>query len=87
MDIMPPQNPIALDYASQVGVAQDQEKKNEEKRLTIQDAEESERLRLEKERRDKENRKKKKKQGLNQTQEKNLVKDPLAEEHILDIIV
>ncbi|MDY6951427.1 MAG: hypothetical protein SWE60_07945 [Thermodesulfobacteriota bacterium] len=50
--------PIAPDYANQVGVAQLQEKQDEQKKVTIQDSKESEKLRFQKEK-DKQEEKKK----------------------------
>ena len=46
---IPPYHPLIIDFTSQVGVAQQQEKRAEEKKVRVENSENSEKVRFEKE--------------------------------------
>jgi hypothetical protein len=55
---IPPYHPLIIDFTSQVGVAQQQEKSAEEKKVRVQNSEDAEKVRFEKEKNHEERKKK-----------------------------
>ncbi|UCF82981.1 MAG: hypothetical protein JSV50_17615 [Desulfobacteraceae bacterium] len=87
MVTIPPYHPILIDNTSQVGIAQQQEKQNEEKKVTVQNSHESDKLRFEREKKEGERPKKRRKA---QQQKDQLQEDEdlgTRKKRLLDVIV
>jgi hypothetical protein len=87
MVTIPPYHPMIIDHTSQVGIAQQQEKQAEEKKVTVQNTQDSDRIRFEKEKKEQERRKKRREA---QQEEKQHIADEgleVRKKRLLDIVV
>jgi hypothetical protein len=87
MVTIPPYHPMIIDHTSQVGIAQQQEKQAEEKKVTVQNTQDSDRIRFEKEKKEQERRKKRREE---QQEEKQHIADEgleVRKKRLLDIVV
>ena len=87
MVTIPPYHPMIIDHTSQVGVAQQQEKQAEEKKVTVQNTHESDRIRFEKERKEEERRKKRREAHQEEEQHTDDEDLGVSKKHLLDIVV
>ena len=86
MVTIPPYHPMIIEHTSQVGIVHQQEKQNEEKKVTVQNPDESDKARFEREKREEE--KRKKKQRARQKEQLQDDKEPRTrQKHRLDVIV
>ncbi len=87
MVTIPPYHPMIIDHTSQVGIAQQQEKLAEEKKVTVQNAQKSDWIRFEKEKKEEERRKKRR--GAQQEEEQHKDGEDLgvSKKRLLDIVV
>jgi len=87
MVTIPPYHPMIIDHSSQVGIAQQQEKQSEEKKVTVQNTFKSDRVRFEKQQKEEQRRKKKREK---QQEEKQGIDDEglaIRKKRLLDIRV
>ena len=87
MVTIPPYHPMIIDHTSQVGIAQQQEKQAEEKKVTVQNTHESDRIRFEKERKEEERRKKRREAQQEEEQHTDDEGLGVSKKRLLDIIV
>jgi hypothetical protein len=84
---IPPYHPLIIDFTSQVGVAQQQQKRNEEKKVRVENPENPEKVRFEKEK----NQEEKKRERRDSQQEESLLpedKDAInLKQRRVDVIV
>jgi hypothetical protein len=87
MVTIPPYHPLIIDHTSQVGIAQQQEKQAEEKKVTVQNTQESYRIRFEKEKKEEERRKKRREAQQEEEQHTDGEDLGAREKRLLDIVV
>ena len=87
MVTIPPYHPMIIDHTSQVGIAHQQEKQAEEKMVTVQNAQESDRLRFEKEKKEEERRKKRREARQEEEQRTDDEDLGVNKKRLLDIVV
>jgi len=80
-------HPVTPDYANQGGMAQLQEKKDEQRQITIQDSKESEKLRFERDQGKEEKKKKKRKSQQGEAQASGEENPPSSPKRLLDVTV
>ena len=87
MVTIPPYHPLIIDHSTQLGIAQQQEKQSEEKKVTVQNTFKSDRVRFEKQQKEEQRRKKKREK---QREEKQGIDDEdlaVRKKRLLDIRV
>jgi hypothetical protein len=99
MVTIPPYHPMIIDHTSQVGIAQQQEntsqvgiaqqqeKQAEEKKVTVQNTQESDRIHFEKEKKEEERRKKRREAQQEEEQHTDDEGLEVSKKRLLDIIV